>query len=65
MATALLVLADGFEEIEAVAVIDILRRGGVQVTVAGLSGQSVEGAHSITIQADTLFYLAKEADYDA
>jgi protein deglycase len=46
-------LADGFEEIEAVTVIDILRRAGCTVTTAGLKKKDVAGAHDIPIQADT------------
>jgi len=46
-------LAEGFEEIEAIAIIDTLRRAEFTVTTAGLAGISVTGAHTITIQADT------------
>lgn len=47
-------LAEGFEEIEAVAIVDVLRRGDVQVqTVALGSETTVSGAHSIKIVADT------------
>jgi len=45
-------LAPGFEEIEAVTVIDLLRRAGCQVTTAGLSLGPVRGAHGICLLAD-------------
>ncbi len=50
-------LATGFEEIEAIATVDILRRAGVEVkTVAVTEGKtlSVTGAHAITVTADVL-----------
>ena len=48
MKKALVPLADGFEEIEAVAVIDILRRGGVEVVTASLgTDRSARSAHGI------------------
>ena len=48
-------MADGFEEIEAVTIIDVLRRAGVEVAVASLDEDSldVEGAHNISLVADT------------
>jgi protein deglycase len=52
---ALVVLAEGFEEIEAVLPVDVLRRAEIDVTVAGLTGISVTGAHGLTIEADMLF----------
>lgn len=56
MACVLLPLAEGFEEIEAVSLIDIMRRGGIDVTVAYLDGDFssdlVTGANGITIQAE-------------
>ncbi len=47
-------LADGFEEIEAVTPIDILRRGGVEVRTCSISeSKTVTGAHGIPFMADT------------
>lgn len=46
-------LADGFEEIEAISPIDILRRGGVEVLTVGISGKIVSGSHGIHIECDT------------
>ncbi len=49
-----LFLADGFEEIEALATVDILRRADVPVLTVGVTGQAVEGAHGIRVEADIL-----------
>ena len=52
--TVLIVLAEGFEEIEAVTPIDVFRRAGFEVTVAGEGSSVVEGAHGIRISTDIL-----------
>ena len=45
-------LAEGFEELEAVAVIDVLRRADLEVTTAGLEPGPVTGAHGIALTPD-------------
>lgn len=50
-------LAEGFEEIEALAPVDILRRAGLSVQTVGIGGRAVTGAHGITVTAD----IAEEA----
>lgn len=45
-------LADGFEEVEALAPLDILRRANVAVTTLGVTGEYVKGAHDIVVKAD-------------
>jgi DJ-1 family protein len=53
---ACIFLATGFEEIEAIATIDVLRRGNVPVTIVSITKElKVTGAHNINIVADALF----------
>lgn len=55
-------LADGFEEIEGLTVVDLLRRAGVEVTTVSITGEkTIHGAHGIDVQADKLF---EEMNYD-
>ena len=56
--------ADGFEEIEALTVIDLLRRAGVQADMVSVTGNTtVHGAHGIDVNTDILFEnMNKDAD---
>lgn len=45
-------LANGFEEVEALAPVDIMRRAGLSVQTVGIGGRMVTGAHGITVMAD-------------
>ena len=64
MARVLLPLPEGFEEIEAVTVVDLLRRAGIEVHTASLAGRQVTGSHGIRIEADVTLDAADAADYD-
>ncbi len=53
MSKVLVPLADGFEEIEAINIIDVLRRGGIEVIIASLgSKKEVKGAHGVSVLTD-------------
>jgi 4-methyl-5(b-hydroxyethyl)-thiazole monophosphate biosynthesis len=63
--TVLVILADGFEEIEAVTPIDVLRRAGAQVTIAALGdGIHVTGRNGLTIHADATLTATAAAMFD-
>lgn len=49
---AVIFLAEGFEEIEAITVIDVLRRAEIEVVVVGISSLYITGAHGITVKCD-------------
>ncbi|TYQ26332.1 DJ-1/PfpI family protein [Pseudanabaena sp. UWO311] len=65
MTKVLIPLFEGFEEIEAVTIIDVLRRGGIEVVTAGLVTTTVMGAHAIVIIADTLLDQVEANQFDA
>jgi 4-methyl-5(b-hydroxyethyl)-thiazole monophosphate biosynthesis len=50
----LILLADGFEELEALSPLDILLRDGHDVKTVGISGKYVKGTHGVTVMADLL-----------
>jgi len=60
----LLPLAEGFEEIEAVSLIDVMRRGGLEVIVASLNEPTVQGANHIVLTADTLLENVMDDQFD-
>jgi 4-methyl-5(b-hydroxyethyl)-thiazole monophosphate biosynthesis len=52
MPKVLVLLVEGFEEIEAFTVVDVLRRAGAEVVVAGYPGNIIKGAHDVRIVTD-------------
>ena len=62
MANVYVFTADGFEEIEGLTVVDLMRRAGAQVQMVSISdGLAVKGSHGIEIKADTFF---DDVDFD-
>lgn len=56
MNTSYIFLADGFEEVEALTSVDVMRRAGMPVTTVSINpGLEVTGAHGVTVVADSLF----------
>ena len=64
MANVLVPLAQGCEELEAVTIIDLLRRAGVHVTTAGLDDQPVRASRGTVLIADTTLDDALQHDYE-
>lgn len=62
--TALVPVADGTEEIEAVIIIDVLRRGGVQVTSASVNALQITASRAVKITADRLIGDCIKETYD-
>ena len=61
MKTAIVFLADGFEECEGLLVVDLLRRAEVNVTTASIMGRTeIKSSHGITLQADV---IAEDVDF--
>lgn len=62
--SVLVLLAKGFEEIEAVSIIDVCRRGGLDVCTAGVEELLVQGANRITVAADCLLADVASEQFD-
>ena len=64
MMRVLVPLAEGFEEIEAISVIDILRRAEIEVVTAGLKDGLAEGSHKVKVLPDTTLEKVDWHDFD-
>jgi len=64
MPTAIVPLIDGVEEIEAISIIDILRRADIDVTTAGVEHSTVTGSHKIPITTDRLLAELHHREFD-
>ncbi|MDX4049385.1 DJ-1/PfpI family protein [Aliarcobacter skirrowii] len=64
MSKILVAISNGFEEIEAVSIIDICRRAGIEVITAGVEGKNLVGAHNIKIEMDKKITEVDSSDFD-
>ncbi len=64
MSKIIVPIATGFEEIEAISIIDICRRAGIEVIIAGVDDVAVTGANGITIVTQTSIQIVNTSDID-
>jgi len=64
MKKVIIPIADGFEEIETMTIVDVLRRAGVDVTLAGLENRPLKGSRQVQVVADTSLEEVKNQDFD-
>lgn len=64
MKKVLIPITNGFEEIEAISVVDLLRRAHIEVTLASLKAGLITGRNNLKIECDTTLNLALEKDFD-
>ncbi len=64
MSKVLVPFATGFEEIEALTIVDILRRADIGVVIAGLDKKQVVGAHGVKVQSEAHIKDLKSEDFD-
>jgi 4-methyl-5(b-hydroxyethyl)-thiazole monophosphate biosynthesis len=64
MKNVLVTLAPGFEEIETIAVVDILRRAGARVVLAATEKGPIEGSRGVSVLPDTLIDQVDDKDFD-
>lgn len=64
MASVLVPLAPGFEDLEAVTIVNLLRRAGIEVVTAGLQPGLVQGARGMRMQPDAELDAVLEQDFD-
>lgn len=64
MPRVLVPIATGFEEIEAITIIDVLRRADIEVVTAGLERKCVKGAHGIEIKTEAHLDDISSRDFD-
>ena len=66
MKRAVMLFAEGFETVEALVVVDILRRGGVEVTMASINEEEfVRSSHGVNVEMDVVLGEVDVLDYDA
>ena len=58
-------LADGFEEAEAICPVDVMKRAGIDVILAGVSGKEIKSSHGVSVVADTALDDLESKAYDA
>jgi len=64
MKRVIVLFAEGFEEVEGLTQVDFLRRAGIEVTLVGVTGQTVIGGHDIHIETDTTIDKIDPAGYE-